>query len=128
MVLVVDNAPYNYEREVGSLSAGKENNSIAREKMLEKIGTWIVMCTPLLICFVNCPLIVKKCGRLVWKIARTKLVSICEGIEGQIGLLVVDDTFKYKSVMLSIGALVVLTKYVEEDVDFFHPKMFKSVK
>ena len=53
MVLVADNAPYNYEREIGSLSTGIENNSIAHEKTLEKIGTWTVICTQLLIYFLN---------------------------------------------------------------------------
>ena len=32
MVLVADNAPYNYEKKIGFLSAGKENNTIAHEK------------------------------------------------------------------------------------------------
>ena len=52
-----------------------------------------------------------------------KLVSIFEVIEGQIGLIVVDDTFKYENGMLLIGTLVVdLTKDVKEDVDFFPSK------
>ena len=44
MVLVADNTPYNYEREIGSLSTYKENNSIAHEKTFKKIGTWTEMC------------------------------------------------------------------------------------
>ena len=37
-----------------------------------------------------------------------------------IKLLIVDDTFRYESVMLTINTLVVdLTKYVKEDVEFF---------
>ena len=39
MVLVADNAPYNYERKIGSLSVGIEKNSIAHDNALEKIGT-----------------------------------------------------------------------------------------
>ena len=120
MVLVADNALYNYERKIGSLSAGIEKNSISHDKMLEKIGTSIVICTQLLICFVNYPLIVTNCGRPVWKIARTTFVSICEGIEEQIRLLVVDDTFRYDIFMLPIDILVVdLTKDFEEDVELF---------
>ena len=34
IVLVADNAPYNYEREISFLSAGKENNSIAHDKIV----------------------------------------------------------------------------------------------
>ena len=119
MVLVTDNSPYNYERGFSSLSAGKENNSLAREKTFEKIDTWTMMCTQLLICFVNYPFIVKKYGRLVWKIARTTFVSICERTEGYIRSLVVDDTFRYESIMLPVATLVVeLTKDVKDDVEF----------
>ena len=54
------------------------------------------------------------------KIAGTKFVSICDGIEGQIGTLVVDDSFRYEIVMLPIDTLVVdLTKDIEEDVEIF---------
>ena len=54
------------------------------------------------------------------KITGTKFVPICEGIEGQIRSLGVDENFKYESVMLTIDTLVVkLTKDVEEDVECF---------
>ena len=50
----------------------------------------------------------------------TIFVSIREGIEKQIRLLVVDDTFRYESFMLPIDNLVFsLTKYFEEDVELF---------
>ena len=113
MVLVADNPPYNYESEISSLSAIKENNSIDHDKTLEKIGTWIVMCKQLLICFVNYLLIVKNVATCL-KIAITIFFSIYEEIGGQIGLVVVDNTFRYGSVMLPIKNLVAdLTKDVK---------------
>ena len=55
-------------------------------------------------------------GNLFEKLPEQKK-SICEGIEEQIGSLVIDDTFRYESVMLPIDILVLdLTKDVEEDV------------
>ena len=43
--------------------------------------------------------------------AWTKFVPLCEGIEGIIGDLKIDDAFEYESVMLPIDTLVVdLTK------------------
>ena len=54
------------------------------------------------------------------KITGTKYVSICDGIEGHIGTLIVDDTLRYESVMLPINTLVVdLTKDVEENIELF---------
>ena len=56
---------------------------------------------------VNC----KKMWATCLKIAGMTFVSIFEGIEGQIRLLVVDDTVKHESVMLPIDTLVIdLTK------------------
>ena len=83
MVLVADNAPYNYEREIGSISAGKEKNIIAHDKMLEKIGTWTVICTQLLICFVNYPLIVKIVDDLFEKLLGQNLFQFVRGLRGR---------------------------------------------
>ena len=69
MVLLADNSPYNYEMKIGSLSAGIKNNSIAHDKTLEKIVTWTVIYTQLLIYFLNYRLIVKNVADLFEKLS-----------------------------------------------------------
>ena len=69
------------------------------------------------------PVSCKKLWVTCLKMAGTNFVSICDGIEGQIGTLVIDDTFRYESVMLPLDTLVVdLKKDVEEDIELLQSK------
>ena len=85
------------------------------------VCTGIVMRAHLTILTTSLLLIVVSCGlESGKKIAWTKFVPLCEGIEGIIGDLKIDDAFEYESVMLPIDTLVVdLTKDAKKDEDFF---------
>ena len=65
---------------------------------------------------VDCRKLWATCKKIAW----TKFVPLCEGIEGIIGDLKIDDAFEYKSVILPIDTLVVdLMKDVKKDEVFF---------
>ena len=55
-------------------------------------------------------------------IAGTIFVWLCDGIFGTIGALVVDNTFGYKSVILTIDTIVVDLTKVELDDSKFGPE------
>ena len=66
---------------------------------------------------VNC----KKLCATSKRIAGTKFVSMCEGLDGTIRNLSVDANFTYEQVMLPIDMLIVdLTRDDEEDVTKGH--------
>ena len=71
---------------------------------------------------VDCHKLWATCKKIAW----TKFVPLCEGIEGIIGDLKIDDAFEYESVMLPIDMPVVdLTKDVKKMKIFLPQKIFR---
>ena len=65
------------------------------------------------------PVIFRKLWVIHNGIAGTKFVSLCGKISDTIGVIVVDNTFEHKSIIISIGTLIIYLTRVELDGNKF---------